>query len=191
DLCGVDLFLVDGIIGMEGKGPSKGEPRKVGVIISGKDPRAIDLHVARITGLDPGKLPILKAAFKDDLLYPDEELILSGDGEDLKLEPAFKPARGGQIATNPPRFLKRFMINLSTSKPRISIRNCIGCGVCRDNCAGEAIRIVKGKARIDYSRCIRCYCCHELCPHDAVYLSIKESGLARYIEDTTYRYFID
>ncbi|MGA1820535.1 MAG: DUF362 domain-containing protein [Thermoplasmatota archaeon] len=191
DLSRVDLFLVDGIVGMDDRGPSQGRAREVGVIISGTDHAAIDLHVTRVVGLNPAKLPIMKAARDLGLIEFDSKIEVTGDAADLKLEKPFKPARGGGVFTRPPRFLRRFMISIGTRKPRISHRKCVGCGVCRDNCAGKAIRIVNGKARIRYSKCIRCYCCHELCPHGVVYLTIKESGLANYIADIGYNYFIN
>lgn len=189
DLTKVDLFLVDGITGMEGRGPSQGEPRKVGTLISGTDPYLIDLHVARMVGLDPNRLPITKAAHEQGRIEIDQQVALSGNGKDIKTEKPFKPAKGGSIATRPPRFLKRIIISLSTNKPKISRKNCIGCGVCGENCAGDAIDIVNEKAKIHYSKCIRCYCCHELCPYGAVYLTMRESGLVNYIGDISYNYF--
>jgi NAD-dependent dihydropyrimidine dehydrogenase PreA subunit len=124
------------------------------------------------------------------LIILDQEIDdLTGDGSNFKVNPRFKPAKGGAIATRPPRFLKRMMINISTNKPHISYRRCVGCGVCRDNCAGDAIKIEKRKATIDYTKCIRCYCCHELCPHNAVYMTIRESGLANWVGDTMYKLY--
>lgn len=189
DLCDMDLFIVDGIIGMEGRGPARGTPRKVGVILSGNDPRTIDLHVSRITGLDPERLSVLKAAKEMGQIEYDQRIEVSGNARDQKLEKPFKPAQGGSIFTRPPRFLKRIMINIANDKPYVAHKKCVGCGVCRDNCAGEAITIKNNIASIDYSKCIRCYCCHELCPHDSIYLSVKESGLATWVSDYAYRRF--
>ncbi len=189
DLCKVDLFLVDGIIGMDGKGPARGDPREVGSIVSGEDPTTVDLQVTRMVGLDPSKLPITKAAKEQGLIDLDQKIDVTGDGSDLRISPKFKPAKGGALATSPPSFLKRFIINISTNKPHVGIKKCIGCGVCRDNCAGDAIVIINEKAKIDHSKCIRCYCCHELCPHDAIYLTIKESGLGNFIGDMGYRMY--
>ncbi|MGA1866346.1 MAG: DUF362 domain-containing protein [Thermoplasmatota archaeon] len=186
DASGTDLFVVDGIIGMDGKGPSQGRPRKVGAILSGIDPVAMDLHVARMVGLKPDKIPILHAAFVQGRISEDENVNVSGNGKDLRLKEKFIPASVGPIALLMPRPIRRIVINLSTRKPKISHRRCVGCGVCETNCAGEAITIKNGKARIDHSRCIRCYCCHELCPHDAVYLTAKETGFLDRAIDIVY-----
>ncbi|MBN1390553.1 MAG: DUF362 domain-containing protein [Candidatus Thermoplasmatota archaeon] len=190
ELCRVDLFLVDGIIGMDGKGPSRGDPRNIRAIVSGTDHTIIDLQVCRMTGLKPEKTPIMIAAEEQGLITFDQEILVTGDKKGLRLKKAFKPAKGGGIITDPPRYLRDIMVRIATRKPIISHRKCVGCGVCRDNCAGEAITVIKGKARIQYSKCIRCYCCHELCPHGAVYLTINESGLVNYIEDKAYNHFI-
>jgi uncharacterized protein (DUF362 family) len=137
DACEMDLFLVDGIIGMEGKGPARGDSRQVGTILSGKDPRKLDLYISRMVGLDPKKLPVMKAAQVDGLIEFDEDIHAEGNGANIRIEPKFKPAKGGAIATNPPRFLRRIVTNISTSKPHVSVKRCIGCGVCADNCAGD------------------------------------------------------
>jgi uncharacterized protein (DUF362 family)/Pyruvate/2-oxoacid:ferredoxin oxidoreductase delta subunit len=190
DLSKVDLFLVEGILGMDEKGPSQGNPRDVGLIVSGIEHTSIDLQISRMVGLDPEKLPIMIAARDLDIIKFDEKIKITGDGADFKLDPPFKPAKGGALLTDPPRFLRRMSIYLSTNKPVISHKKCVGCGICAENCAGETIKIVNNKAKISYSNCIRCYCCHELCPHEAVYLSMKESGLMNYVTDLAWNYFI-
>ena len=171
DLTMPDLFLIDGIVGMDKKGPSWGRTRKVGVIISGTDNKTLDLYVSRMVGLDPETLPVTREVLKRMNIDPELPLEAEGDAADYRLEKSYKPASGFPLATNPPRFLSRFLVRMTTGKPKINKKNGAGCGVCRENCAGSAIRIVKKKAKIDYSKCIRCYCCHELCPHDAVKIS--------------------
>jgi Pyruvate/2-oxoacid:ferredoxin oxidoreductase delta subunit len=179
DSCKVDLFLVDGIVGMDGNGPARGNPRKTGVIISGTDHIGIDLHVCTMTGLDPESIPVMAAARDLDLIKFHKTLTLTGSGSKTVVDPPFKPPEGGGIIGNLPRPLKKLAVNLTTAKPLIDRRSCVGCGVCRDNCAGQAIIIQQGKARINYSRCIRCYCCHELCPHDAVALKSRDRKLLK------------
>ena len=171
DLVRPDLFLVDGIVGMDGEGPSRGRRRELGFLMSGSDGVGMDLAVCRIVGLDPGKIPVLIASEEYGTLPSYDDLELDGDGISHHLEEPFKPAISYRIVREPPRVLKRIFINMTNDKPVVNGRRCIGCGVCRDNCAGSAITITDGRARIDYSRCIRCYCCHELCPADAVRLA--------------------
>ncbi len=179
DLCKVDLFMVDGIVGMDGKGPARGNPREIGLIISGKDHLGIDLHVCRLTGLDPERMPIMYAARESNLLDFNDSISLTGPGKALKVSPPFDPPTKGGVIGNLPKPLKRLSVSLTTAKPIINRRTCVGCGVCRDNCAGNAITIIKGKAHINYSKCIRCFCCHELCPHNSVDLRSKDPKFLR------------
>ena len=177
DLVKPDLFLVDGIIGMDKKGPSWGRLRDIGVIVSGTDNRLLDLFISRMVGLDPKSLPITRQILSDLEFDPYDVIEPKGEASDFRLKEQFAPATGVPLATDPPKFIRRLLIHLTTGKPKIDKKKCVGCGVCRDNCAGSAIDIINGKARIDYSKCIRCYCCHELCPHDAV----KISSFSRFI----------
>lgn len=45
--------IIDGFVAMEGKGPVKGEPVKMDLIIAGRDPVATDAVAATIMGFDP------------------------------------------------------------------------------------------------------------------------------------------
>ncbi len=175
DLTSPDLFLVDGIQGMEGEGPNNGTPREVGIIISGSDHISIDLFVSRMVGLEIENIATLKAAMDLNLLKKDNLVPSSGDGAGYKLKPPFISAEGRKIVREPPRIFKRAIVNITTKKPRVNKDMCTGCGVCMQNCAGDAILMINEKARIDYSKCIRCYCCHELCQYEAMELSLGRS----------------
>jgi uncharacterized protein (DUF362 family) len=56
------LSIVDAVTAMEGDGPIMGKARHVGFIALGTDLPAVDATCARVIGLDPAKLPYLKAA---------------------------------------------------------------------------------------------------------------------------------
>ncbi len=45
--------IVDGIVGMEGNGPIQGSPKRVGVLVLGKDLRAVDSTCCRVMGINP------------------------------------------------------------------------------------------------------------------------------------------
>jgi uncharacterized protein (DUF362 family) len=57
-----DFAIVDGIIGMEGNGPTQGQPKASGVLVLGDDPVAVDATCARVMGLEPGKIGYLREA---------------------------------------------------------------------------------------------------------------------------------
>lgn len=54
--------IVDGIVGMEGNGPIQGTPKHAGVLVVGRDVRAVDATCCRIMGIDPEKIEYLKLA---------------------------------------------------------------------------------------------------------------------------------
>lgn len=64
----------------------------------------------------------------------------------------------------------------SQSKPVVSTKVCIGCGVCQKQCAHNAITVSKKKAAIDVSRCVGCGRCVGVCPVDAMQPMYDESA---------------
>lgn len=57
-----DICIVDGIVGLEGDGPTDGTPRNFGIIVLGTNPVSTDSVAARIMGFNPKKIPHLKYA---------------------------------------------------------------------------------------------------------------------------------
>lgn len=62
-----DLCFIDGLIGMEGCGPTDGIPKKLGLLIIGNDAVATDHLCARLMGFRPMSVPHLKLAIKRGL----------------------------------------------------------------------------------------------------------------------------
>jgi uncharacterized protein (DUF362 family) len=50
-----NMILMDGIVGMEGRGPVAGNPRKLDIVLASRDAVAIDATAMRLVGLDPQK----------------------------------------------------------------------------------------------------------------------------------------
>jgi uncharacterized protein (DUF362 family) len=74
--------VIDGVVGMEGKGPMAGDPVDSNVIIGGTDPVAVDMVAARVMGFDWRKLPVIREAFVTRRLpvttvRPEEVQVLS------------------------------------------------------------------------------------------------------------------
>ncbi len=67
DMAGVlrpHLSIIDGTVGMQGLGPSAGEPRKLGVVVAGADAFAVDAVACRLMGTDANKIPHLAISAK-------------------------------------------------------------------------------------------------------------------------------
>lgn len=50
------LTVIDGFVGMEGRGPVGGKPIQMDLIIAGTDPVATDSTACRIMGIDPHEI---------------------------------------------------------------------------------------------------------------------------------------
>jgi hypothetical protein len=58
------IGIVDAVIAGEGNGPLAPEPRKMGYILAGTNPVAVDCVCARMMGFDPMKIPTLSKALE-------------------------------------------------------------------------------------------------------------------------------
>jgi uncharacterized protein (DUF362 family) len=56
------LAIIDGIVGMEGNGPLRGETVRAGLVVVSRDPVAADVTGARLMGMDPEKIEYLMEA---------------------------------------------------------------------------------------------------------------------------------
>ena len=54
-----------------------------------------------------------------------------------------------------------------SEKPAVHAEECVGCGVCAENCAHGAIT-VDGHAQVDYDKCRGCGRCIGVCPTKAM-----------------------
>jgi uncharacterized Fe-S center protein len=60
------------------------------------------------------------------------------------------------------------LVQHSTVAPKVSVKGCIGCGICPRSCAHSAIIITDGKAFIDPEKCAGCSRCITVCPVKAI-----------------------
>jgi uncharacterized protein (DUF362 family) len=157
------LYIMDGIIGMQGQGPGSGDPVKMDLVLASTDCVAMDISVCKILGIEPVGIPALKRA-KVRGLWPDkiDYPILSPGAVAYK---GFRlPNTANHLLTGkkPPR------------KSPVITEKCTACGDCETICPKAAVRVKGRKAAVTYTKCIRCFCCHEVCPEDAIVLrSVK------------------
>ena len=171
------LYIVDGIIGMEGRGPRNGTPVAGGVLLAGANGFAVDLVMANIMGLSDHHLPVAARALELRLTPQLSALVVTGGGRDIRHH--FQAAQSySSLDHRLPKALVAFARNRLTALPEVD-EHCIACGRCVEHCPPQAISIKDGRAYIDYDACIRCYCCQELCPANAVCL--RESKLLQLV----------
>ena len=172
------LYIIDGIVGMEGHGPRNGTPKKAGVLLGGSNGFAVDIIMAEMMGCRGEVMPVAAQAISLGLSPRIKEIEVAGSGKDIRL--AFANPRNLETIDNwLPAPIIDFFQNQLTAKPRITDQ-CIKCGRCAAHCPPEAIEMIVNKAYIDYKKCIRCYCCQELCPANAV--ELKNGFLLRLIK---------
>jgi uncharacterized protein (DUF362 family)/ferredoxin len=85
-----DLHIIDGLIAMEGLGPTRGRPLNMGLVIGGTDPYLLDLLCARLAGFDHRSILTLKIAESIGLIGPSHFEYLNGlvlDGFRRNFEP--------------------------------------------------------------------------------------------------------
>ena len=173
DLCETvkaTICFIDGVVGMEGNGPTGGSPRQLGAILASLNPHALDLVTCALVGFSPNEIPTLSDAVARGLCPADAgQVDVIGDGADLgKVRFKAPESISMDFAEKLPKFLRKPIGSLVTPRPAIVKSGCIGCGKCAESCPQHTIAIKNGKAIIDYSNCIRCYCCHEMCPKKAI-----------------------
>lgn len=173
------LSIMDGVVGMEGDGPSAGTPRKIGAILASNSPYALDVVCASLVGISPERVPTIQRAVERGLCsYSLDDIRLLGDSFGELYIDDFKLPVTGEIS-----FLHRVFgsnSKLATllnhhlgPKPYFNHDECIGCSDCQRYCPPKAIEMVNRRPVVDLKKCIRCYCCQELCPKKAV--EIKRS----------------
>ena len=144
--------VLDGIVAMEGNGPTGGEPKELGVLISGINPFSVDTVGAHIAGID-GVIMLDEAKRRSFTKDAPELHVISDKPLDTYVSTDFVMPESAEKSGSCAR---------SCPKQTIDFRNQRGGG---------------RYARINRSGCIECYCCQELCPVKAV--KIKKNPLFR------------
>ena len=179
--------VLDGIVAMEGNGPTGGEPKKLGVLISGRNPFSVDRIGAHIAGLDG--VIMLDEAERRGFTKSAEELPLTSEkplSEYVCTD--FKKPESAEKSGSSIRLLQTMcggkIYRLLQPRPVVDAKKCVGCGECARSCPQKTIDLIPKKsggrfAKIKRQKCIECFCCQELCPVRAV--KIKKNPLLKLI----------
>ena len=174
------LYVMDGIVAMEGNGPGSGDPVQMNVMIMSTDPVALDSVFSRLVYLKPEMVPTNYHGEKMGLgTWKEEEItLLTPDGE-ISMSEAVKRYGNPQFNVDRTEVRKNIWtrmagaLNIFQKKPYIEADKCVRCGICVQSCPvpGKAVDFRKGKGKppvYDYKKCIRCFCCQEMCPKKAI-----------------------
>ncbi|MFC1925356.1 DUF362 domain-containing protein [Chloroflexota bacterium] len=179
------LTIMDGIVAMEGDGPSSGKPRQAGVVLAGRDAVAVDAVATKITGVDPLDIYTTRYADEQGLGVGNlENIDIVGERLEEVSIPDFKlPSSAANIIMKRiPKFLFRFIQAQIATKPQVIKRQCTQCLACEEMCPVNAIAVRENRpAKIDKNICIACMCCHEVCRSNAVKPVMPVMGRAIYV----------
>jgi uncharacterized protein (DUF362 family)/Pyruvate/2-oxoacid:ferredoxin oxidoreductase delta subunit len=180
------LFVMDGVIAMEGNGPQNGTLRPMNLLLLSEDPVALDATFCRVISLDPLLvLPIVYGEAAGLGVAANVEYV--GDPLERFTVTDFVVNRRPVSTTGTaPRFGRGIQLlrRLIIPRPVIRAKRCTRCGTCVSICpvAPKAVDFV-GALRSSppvhyYDRCIRCYCCQEVCPEGAIEITTPLLGRA-------------
>lgn len=177
------FFLMDGIEGMQGKGPAQGFPARTNVLIGSTNPLALDIIACTIAGYDPDTIPTNHIALargrwlgsREDIIYdgPDLNGLIMKDFSRIPLD-TFR-----NIAL---KFVKIRLLSVRKlqRRPVFLHDKCIGCRDCIKICPKNAISMHPVKDNyvvLTDKKCIRCFCCTEVCPANAIDVRRKLFGV--------------
>lgn len=168
------LNLVDGIIGMEGNGPTQGTPRFIGCILASKTPYPLDVVCAKLIDLNIDNVYTITESIKRGKTTKFDEIILNESIDDLIIKD-YKNIKPGKSMEFSEKFkgplgkiINPIIAKVLTVKPRVKKKECIGCKKCENICPVKAIEMKNKKPIINRDKCIRCFCCQEFCPVGAM-----------------------
>jgi len=159
------LYIMDGVVAMEGNGPMNGDPKEMNVLLFSTDPVAMDAVACRLVALNPEYCYTVSLGMQAKHgTHLREEIELLGDPLASFLASDFKVNRDplGEVPLT------------ELSRPYIVEEKCVRCGLCVDMCPMEP-KVVdwhdndqSNAPTYEYDRCIRCFCCQEVCPNGAI-----------------------
>ena len=174
------LYVMDGIVAMEGNGPGSGDPVPMNVLLMSTDPVALDSVFSRLVYLKAEMVPTNYHGEKMGLgTWKEEEItLLTPDGE-ISMAEVVKKYGNPDFNVDRTEVRKNIWtrmagaLNIFQKKPYIEADKCVRCGICVQSCPvpGKAVDFRKGKDKppvYDYKKCIRCFCCQEMCPKKAI-----------------------
>jgi len=154
-----EINIMDGILGMEGSGPTAGDPKKAGYILASNNAVSLDIVCSKLMGYKFKDIFYLKEALKRKVA--PNKFILVGEEKipNLKFK---KPSVRDKLSVSVVRLLRTRPIIVDEKK-------CVKCGLCAKKCPTNSI-ILCPYPKINKKTCIRCFCCMEICPQHALHL---------------------
>lgn len=163
------IHIVDGLIAMEGLGPTRGTPVRMDTVLVGTDPCLIDLICARLADFDYRRIRTLKLAEEKGLLLPGHHRFVDKLGLD-GMKKRFLPPKAGPIANfihSPKR--QKFFLKIRNTRffSYLAATDWFGkllflTGLRQDVFLQQEMQCTA--LRVDKSVCTNCHICRDQCP---------------------------
>lgn len=175
-----ELTIMDGIIGMQGNGPStSGELRYIGKILASDNAVSMDAVMCHMMGIQPTRVHYMKTAIERNLGEVDpHKMEIIGN---LEVLPKFKLPFGFIANTRLGTMINKWLTGMwIQNKVVVNDKECKKCYKCMEVCPPEAMKapVKKDYPKVDQDECIKCYCCTEVCPESA----IEVRGFSTYLQ---------
>lgn len=177
------LNIVDANICQEGRGPTNGNPKKLGLIIVGDNQVAVDSVCCRIIGLDPKIIYYMRLAERNGL-GSTKDINTIGFQKAYITRFDLPITYKNLIFRLGMQFAESRFRNFIEKHNRIEINGekCVRCGLCYETCPEKAITMTEDVPAVNYRKCIFCLCCYETCLYDAIKIGKHREWLFRLVQ---------
>lgn len=162
------LNILDGIVAMEGDGPSRGNPVNINIVAGSINAVALDIAITEFLGFKAEFCRTNSAAIncgfnKDDI---DVEYLNFNRLSNVKILKKPSSLKVNYV----PDFIKSWFAGAISVKPFIVEKKCIKCKFCIKSCPFDAIKEIDNRIFIVKKMCLECFCCYEICEYNAINL---------------------
>jgi ferredoxin len=186
--------IIDGIVGMEGAGPSNGKPIRMNLLLGSDDLLALEIIGAKVMGFNPYSIQHINLSKHKGIGEYDIRKIkvLGARVADVRKKFSFPlinlnkwigsffTGRAGILVS----LISKSGVDVSKLAPRIInhfrpypefMDLCSGCAKCIINCPEKALRFQSPKIMgLNKEKCIKCYVCDEVCIYGNVRIKGKK-----------------
>lgn len=176
----ITYSIIDGIVGMDGAGPSAGNPKNFGVLLGSSSVSALDAVASKMMGFQISDVPYLSGALHHDGILPSKIAIPQSFRHHVMPKADIRAVKMRKDMLKYIPLPIRFAFQKIYYYYPVVSPECKRCGICVKSCPVKAISWLEdGYPRVNKDSCIKCMCCHEMCPHHAI--AIHKSFIAKRI----------